>query len=59
MIYKHLNSWDVQRIKDSICDTDLLLMIIDYMIEENRDDAYDDGYIDGYVQCRRDNEEEQ
>lgn len=59
MIYKHLDNWDIQHITDSICDTDLLLMIIDDMIEENRDDAYDDGYIDGYVQCRRDNEEEQ
>ena len=46
-------------LEDNIGDTDLLLMIIDDMIEENRDDAYDDGYIDGYVQCRRDNEEEQ
>lgn len=59
MICKHLDNWDIQHIKDSIGDTDLLLMIIDDMIEENRDDAYDDGYIEGYVQCRRENKEEQ
>lgn len=48
MIYKHLDNWDIQHIQDNICDIDLLLMIIDDMIEENRDDAYDDGYMKGY-----------
>ena len=48
MIYKHLDNWDIQHIKDSIGDIDLLLMIIDDMIEENRDDAYDYGYMKGY-----------
>ena len=47
MTYKHLDNWDIQHIKDSVGNTDLLFMIIDDMIEENRDDAYD-GYIKGY-----------
>lgn len=59
IIYNHLDNWDIKRISNNINDIDLLLMIIDDMIESNRDDAYDDGYIDGYVQSRRDNKEEQ
>jgi hypothetical protein len=59
MIYNHLDNWDIKHISNNINDIDSLLMIIDDMIESNRDDAYDDGYIDGYVQSRRDNKEEQ
>lgn len=51
MIYNHLDNWDINRISNNINDIDLLLMIIDDMIESNRDDAY--------VQSRRDNTEEQ
>lgn len=59
MIYKHLDSWDVQRIKDNINDIDTLLDFIDKCCDVTFDKGYDDGYIDGYIQSRRDNEEEQ
>lgn len=50
MIYKHLDSWDVQHIKDNICDVDLLLDIIDDMLCDVSDASYNEGYSEGYGQ---------
>lgn len=50
MIYRMLDNYDVKRIKDNICDVDLLLNIIDDMLCNVSDASYDEGYSEGYDQ---------
>lgn len=50
MIYRMLDTWDVKRIKDNICDVDLLLDIIDDMLCDVSDASYNEGYEEGYDQ---------
>lgn len=58
MIYKHLDGWDVQHIKDNVTDINSLLHLIDRYCDVAFDKGHNDGYIDGYIQCRLDDEED-
>lgn len=50
MRYNYLDNWDIKRIKDSMCDVDLLLYVIDDMLSNISDNSYDCGYEEGYDQ---------
>lgn len=57
MQYNYLDNWDIKRIKDSMCDVDLLLCVIDDMLSNISDNSYDEGYSEGYDQGCLDTEE--